>query len=295
MTMPVAPAAKGAPVLYTADDLAFLQHMIMHHQQAIDMGALMAGRAEHPELIRFAGLVADAQRAEIRHMQDMLDLAAARGLTPPEHHMHGDPPMAGMLSEAEMAALKAAKGPAFERLWLEGMIFHHEGGLAMARAQELRQVMEQRQPAQLAEMVDDILVVQRAEIGLMKGRLAEWGLAEAGDRRAPAAEVASPQTDAALAAGKPVTVLGVAVDDTDVAGVQVAVHDETRDRWLRPGGGWGERQGLAADLIGSGPSSAAWRFTFTPPGKGRYSVTVEATDASGKKSAAAEPWRVEAR
>jgi uncharacterized protein (DUF305 family) len=293
---PRPPGKTQPPPLYTADDLAFLQHMIMHHQQAVEMGALMEGRAEHPELIRFAGLVADAQRAEIAAMQGMLDLAAARGLAAPEHHMHGDPPMAGMLSAAEMAALAAAKGPAFERLWLQGMMFHHEGGLAMARAQELRQALDGRQPAQLAVMVDDILVGQRAEIGIMKGWLDAWGLAEAGDRRAPAVEVQSPPSATAVRAGTALTVFGVAVDDGGIAGAQAAVHDLARDRWLGRGGTWGGgRQTVTADLVGSGPASAAWRLDFTPPSPGRYTVEVEATDAAGKRAAAADAWTVEAR
>jgi uncharacterized protein (DUF305 family) len=293
---PAGPPGQGqAPPLYTADDLAFLQHMIMHHQQAVAMGALMDGRAEHPELIRFAGLVADAQRAEIAAMQGLLDLAAARGLTPPAHHMHGDPPMAGMLSQAEMAALAAAKGPEFERLWLEGMMFHHEGGLAMARAQELRQALEGRQPDQLAVMVDDILVGQRAEIGIMQGWLAAWGLAGPGDRRPPAVEVQSPSPDTTVRAGTPLTVFGVAVDDRGIAAVEAAVHDLARDRWLRRDGTWGERQTVMAERIGSGPASAAWRLDFTPPSPGGYAVSVEATDAAGKRAAAAEGWAVQAR
>jgi uncharacterized protein (DUF305 family) len=289
------PGQAPAPPLYTADDLAFLQHMIMHHQQAVEMGALMEGRAEHPELIRFAGLVADAQRAEIAAMQGLLDLAAARGLAAPEHHMHGDPPMAGMLSQAEMAALAAAKGPAFERLWLEGMMFHHEGGLAMARAQELRQALDGRQPFQLAGMIDDILVGQRAEIGIMKGWLDDWRLAEAGDRRAPAVEVQSPPPDSAVRARTALTVFGVAVDDRGVAAVAAAVHDLARDRWLRRDGSWGAREARATELIGSGPASAAWRLDFTPPSPGRYAVEVEATDAAGKRASTADAWTVDAR
>jgi uncharacterized protein (DUF305 family) len=296
MPTPAKPTATrpSTPPLYTADDLAFLQHMIMHHQQAVDMGALMEGRAAHPELIRFAGLVADAQRAEIATMQGMLDLAAARGLTPPEHHMHGDPPMAGMLSQAEMKALAAAKGPEFERLWLQGMMFHHEGGLAMTRAQELRQALDGRQPFQLAGMVDDILVGQRAEIGIMQGWLTNWGLAEAGGRRAPALEVQSPPQGAAVGAGKALAVFGVAVGDSGIAGVQTAVHDMARDRWLRRDGTWGARETRPADLIGSGPASAAWRLDFTPPSAGRYTLEAEATDAAGKRSAPAGAWTVEA-
>ena len=299
MTMPAPakapPRQPGQPPLYTADDLAFLQSMIMHHQQAVAMGALMEGRAEHPELIRFAGLVADAQRAEIAAMQGLLNLAAARGLAAPGRHMHGDPPMAGMLSQAEMSALAAAKGPAFERLWLKGMMFHHEGGLAMARAQELRQALDGRQPDQLAVMVDDILVTQRAEIGIMNNWLTSWGLAQAGDRRAPAVEVQSPAPDAAVRVGKPLTVFGVAVDDSGIAGVEATVHDLDKDRWLRRDGTWGARETRSADLVGSGPSSAAWRLDFTPPSPGRYAVTVEATDAAGKRAPAAEAWTVEAR
>jgi uncharacterized protein (DUF305 family) len=292
---PPGQAIKGQPPLYTADDLAFLQHMIMHHQQAVAMGALMEGRAEHPELIRFAGLVADAQRAEIAAMQGLHDLAAARGLSAPEHHMHGDPPMAGMLSQAELTALAAAKGPAFERLWLQGMMFHHEGGLAMARAQELRQALDGRQPDQLAVMVDDILVTQRAEIGIMNTWLTDWGLAQAGDQRAPTAQVQSPSPDAAVRVGAPLTVFGVAVDDTGVASVDAAIHDLAKDRWLRRDGTWGAREARTADLIGSGPASAAWRLDFTPPAPGRYALTVEATDTAGKRTAAAEAWTVEAR
>jgi uncharacterized protein (DUF305 family) len=293
-----APPRTGKPApppLYTADDLAFLQHMIMHHEQAIAMGGLIEGRAEHPELIRFAGLVADAQKAELQHMQGLLELAADRGLAPPVHRMHGDPPMAGMLSEAEMKALAAARGPAFERLWLQGMMFHHEGGLAMARAQELRQALDGRQPDQLAEMVDDILVGQRAEIGIMKGWLDAWGLVQPGDVRAPAVEVQSPPEAATIPVGRATTLFGVAVDDTGLAAVEVAVHDLANDRWLRRDGTWGERQTVAAELIGSGPASAAWRTVFTAPSPGRYAVTAEVADASGKRAATGETWTLEAR
>jgi uncharacterized protein (DUF305 family) len=293
---PARPSGRAqAPPLYTADDLAFLQHMIMHHQQAVAMGALMQGRAEHAELIRFAGLVADAQTAEIAAMQGLLDLAAARGLTTPEHHLHGDPPMAGMLSAAEMAQLAAARGPAFERLWLQGMMFHHEGGLAMARAQELRQALDGRQPFQLAGMIDDILVGQRAEIGIMQGWLTAWGLAQAGDNRPPAVEVQSPPPETAIRAGTALTLFGVAADDSGVAAVEAAVHDLGRDRWLRHDGTWGARETRPVVLIGSGPASAAWRLDFTPPSPGRYGVAVEATDAAGKRAGAAEAWTVEAR
>ena len=83
-----------------------------------------------------------------------------------------------MLSKAQMAALAAASGAEFERLWLQGMIYHHEGALDMGRAQQQRQFESGRQPYGIDVLVDDILVVQRAEITKMKGWLTEWAKAD---------------------------------------------------------------------------------------------------------------------
>jgi uncharacterized protein (DUF305 family) len=79
-----------------------------------------------------------------------------------------------MLSKARMSALAAAKGAEFERLWLEGMIHHHEGALAMGRAQQEYQFKAGRRPYGIDVMVDEILVVQRGEITRMKAWLQEW-------------------------------------------------------------------------------------------------------------------------
>ncbi|HET8697049.1 MAG TPA: DUF305 domain-containing protein, partial [Gammaproteobacteria bacterium] len=114
-------AADGEP-LYNDADLMFLQHMIVHHEQAVAMCAWVPERAAHDELVHFARYVDRGQAAEIAQMQSLLDLAKERGIAIPEHHLHGDPPMAGMLSTAEMRAIEAAHGAEFERLWLEGMI-----------------------------------------------------------------------------------------------------------------------------------------------------------------------------
>jgi len=146
---------RGSP-LYTHDELEFLTHMIVHHEQALDMAALVPARTHREEFVRFA---------------------AERGLEIPQHEMHGDPPMAGMLSKAQMAALAAASGPDFERLWLQGMIYHHQGALDMARAQQEREFESGRAPYGIDVLVDDILVVQRGEITKMRGWLTQWGLA----------------------------------------------------------------------------------------------------------------------
>src|SRR5689334_1819317 len=133
----LAESAANAP-LYTQDDLLFLTHMIVHHEQALEMTALVPSRTQRDELIRFARYLDGAQRVEIDHMKGLLRAAADRGIPVPQHEMHGDPPMTGMLSRAQMAALAAAHGAEFERLWLEGMIYHHEGALTMGREQQQR-------------------------------------------------------------------------------------------------------------------------------------------------------------
>jgi uncharacterized protein (DUF305 family) len=175
---PAGRAQSAGQPLYTDTDLKFLQHMIVHHEQALTMCAWVAERNERDEFVRFARYVARAQAAEIGEMRGLLDLAAQRGLALPEVHLHADPPMAGMLSLAEMQAIAAASGAEFERLWLEGMIRHHDGALAMARAQQQAQLASGRQPYELAVLVEDILIDQKAEIVRMREWLEEWATAE---------------------------------------------------------------------------------------------------------------------
>jgi uncharacterized protein (DUF305 family) len=157
-----------AAVLYTPEDLLFLRHMIVHHEQALELAALVPSRTKREDLVRFARQVDGAQRAEIDQMESLLALAAERGMTIPQHDLHTDAPMPGLLSKAQMDALGAAAGERFERLWLEGMITHHEGALTMGRAQQKRQFESRRQPYGIDVLVDEILVVQRAEITKMK-------------------------------------------------------------------------------------------------------------------------------
>jgi uncharacterized protein (DUF305 family) len=172
--MGLAAARASAQELYTQDELVFLSHMIQHHEQAVELAALVPSRSQREEFIRFARNVDVGQRAEIDQMKSLLRLAADRGLEIPHHDSHGDPPMAGMLSRAQMTALAAARGAEFERLWLEGMIYHHEGALAMGREQQQRQFESGRQPFGIDVLVDDILVVQRAEITRMRAWLQQW-------------------------------------------------------------------------------------------------------------------------
>ena len=173
-TSPAQNAAQPGTPLYTSDDLLFLSHMIVHHQQALELAALVPTRSERTEFIRFARYVDGAQRAEIDQMQSLLSAASERGIPIPHHEMHGDPPMTGMLSKAQMAEVAAAHGAEFERLWLKGMIYHHQGALDMAREQQQLESQSSRQPYGIDVLVDEILVTQRAEITRMQTWLTLW-------------------------------------------------------------------------------------------------------------------------
>lgn len=160
---------------YSLADLTFLTHMIVHHQQALELCGLVNGRSQRAELQQFARYLYDAQQAEIEQMQALLAQAEARGAVIPEAHFHSDPPMAGMVSRAQMSAITRARGAQFERLWLEGMILHHQGAVDMALAQQEAQFRNRNQPFGLDTLVDELLAVQRAEIARMMDWLAGGG------------------------------------------------------------------------------------------------------------------------
>ena len=112
----------------SSDDIMFLQMMIPHHQQAIDISDLALTKSSDSELLALAKNIRDEQAAEIVKMKAWLDKAGA-DLDPGHSMGHG---MGGMLSDSELAALKAATGKNFDLLWLKGMTGHHVGAIDMA-------------------------------------------------------------------------------------------------------------------------------------------------------------------
>jgi uncharacterized protein (DUF305 family) len=111
---------------YSGADVMFLQMMIPHHQQAIDISNLALKSSKDSELISLAKEIIDAQTAEIDQMKGWLKSAGVG--TDPGHSMSG---MGGMLDDGELSALTAATGSTFDRLWLKGMIGHHDGAIHM--------------------------------------------------------------------------------------------------------------------------------------------------------------------
>jgi uncharacterized protein (DUF305 family) len=112
---------------FSGADIMFAQMMIPHHQQAVDMGTLAETRAESPEVKALAAQIKSEQSPEITQMKGWLKEADA----PLE--MGHDMGMGGMLTDSQMTALKNATGAEFDRLYLEGMIAHHEGAIHMAQ------------------------------------------------------------------------------------------------------------------------------------------------------------------
>lgn len=142
-------------------DLMFAQMMIPHHQQAVDMGEIATSRALNPEVLELAQQIANEQAPEIELMQSWLKAAGATD------HMEHDMGMDSMLTDAELETLKAATGAEFDRLYLEGMIAHHEGAIAMAE-----NVVDSKN-AEVAKLAAAIIESQTAQIAYMKELLAK--------------------------------------------------------------------------------------------------------------------------
>ena len=113
--------------VFSGSDIMFAQMMIPHHQQAVDMGTLAETRALSPEIKALAAKIKAEQAPEITQMKGWL--ADANASMDMGHEMG----MGGMLSDTELKALENAKGAAFDKLFLEGMIGHHEGAIHMAQ------------------------------------------------------------------------------------------------------------------------------------------------------------------
>ena len=132
-----APAETRVP-RHTAADTKFMQGMIHHHAQAIEMVELLKTRTQRKDMKLLGLKIEVSQNDEMKMMRNWLK---DRGEEVPMDHGGGHmmmmsagsemPPMPGMLTEKQMKALAAAKGAAFDKLFLEGMIQHHEGALTM--------------------------------------------------------------------------------------------------------------------------------------------------------------------
>ena len=139
-------------------DAMFLQMMIPHHEQAVVMSDLALSTSKDAEVLKLAKQIKDAQAPEIIKMQGWLLDA---GLSKDPGHSMGNG-MGGMLSDSDLSALKGSTGKAFDKLFLAGMIAHHEGAIDMVM------MIENSQDSDVKRLGQDIVKSQTAEIELMK-------------------------------------------------------------------------------------------------------------------------------
>jgi uncharacterized protein (DUF305 family) len=172
-TLPSSSRAILPPL--AAADVEFMQGMIMHHAQAVEMTAMIASHTENKDLRSLGARINSSQSDEIKFMKRWL---AARS-EPVQKTMQDMPGMdmaqdamalmPGMLTPEQMQALRNAKGAEFDRLFLVGMIQHHNGALTMVK--DLFDTAGAGQDAELFDFATDADNSQRAEIRIMESML----------------------------------------------------------------------------------------------------------------------------
>ncbi|GAA4713810.1 Uncharacterized conserved protein, DUF305 family [Promicromonospora umidemergens] len=169
---------RPAQAPFSEADAAFLSDMILHHGQATEMAGLVRERSESEQVTKFAARIDVVQDSEIDLMSGWLeendypvplDVEGGDGSGPraPEHG-HDPDDMPGMLTDAEMASLEKASGAEFDRLFLEGMIKHHEGALTMCE-----EVAGSGSEERVIELATNIAADQMAEIDRMANMRAD--------------------------------------------------------------------------------------------------------------------------
>ncbi len=170
------PATRATLPSRSAKDVEFMQGMITHHAQAVEMTAWIAARTQNKDIELIGARISQSQADEIKFMTQWLETrgepvaAPMKGMSDPHSHAgHGtghEMMMPGMLTGQQMDALKNAKGANFDRLFLTGMIQHHEGALVMVK--ELFDTAGAGQDAELFNFATDVDSGQRAEIRSMQ-------------------------------------------------------------------------------------------------------------------------------
>jgi uncharacterized protein (DUF305 family) len=184
------PSTRGTLPALSAADVDFMQGMIVHHAQAVEMTAMIPSHTQNEALRSLGARISSSQSDEIKFMKRWL---AARGEpistgmakmpgmdmsheTSPETSHEGMALMPGMLTPQQMEALRKAKGPKFDHLFLVGMIQHHNGALTMVK--DLFDTAGAGQDAELFNFATDADNTQRAEIRIMENMLKKETLEE---------------------------------------------------------------------------------------------------------------------
>jgi uncharacterized protein (DUF305 family) len=139
--------------------------MIPHHEQAVELSAMVPDRSTNAELITLAQQISAAQQPEINVMKVFLVQWNENPETNSGHAGHGNT-MQGMVDAATMTKLQSLQGAEFDKLWLESMISHHQGAIEMAKAE-----VANGQNVDVKSMAQTMVDTQQSEIGQMKQML----------------------------------------------------------------------------------------------------------------------------
>ena len=169
-TISAAEASDLAGIRFTEADVRFMQGMISHHAQALEMTALLDTSTASDAMRATALRIELSQEDEIEMMQDWLRERGQDVTAVDAHHAEGFQPMPGMLTADEMASLAGAEGVAFDRLFLELMIKHHRGAVTMV--ENLLRQPGAAQDSVLFGFTSDVVADQTAEINRMDAMMA---------------------------------------------------------------------------------------------------------------------------
>ncbi|WP_393915925.1 DUF305 domain-containing protein [Halostreptopolyspora alba] len=140
-------------------DAEFMVQMIEHHKQALDMSELAEDRADRDAIVSIAERIYDAQNAEIKAMQGWVD----SNVDDPQEYEIDHSEMPGMATPEEMAELEDSSGDDFDRLFVDLMVTHHEGGVTMAE-----DVLIDGESDMISSFASDVIATQRGEIARMR-------------------------------------------------------------------------------------------------------------------------------
>jgi uncharacterized protein (DUF305 family) len=180
-TKTLPPSTHGTLPPRSQADVLFMQGMIMHHSQAVEMTALISSHTKNEDLRSLGARISSSQQDEIKFMKRWLT-ARGESLSMPADNMPDMPNMPtmqmsreqknlmpGMLTSQQMHALRNAKDSAFDHLFLTGMIQHHQGALTMVK--DLFNTAGAGQDADVFNFATDADNTQTAEIRIMQAML----------------------------------------------------------------------------------------------------------------------------
>jgi uncharacterized protein (DUF305 family) len=153
-------SSNNSGVELSSVDAMFLEMMIPHHNQAVEIAHLAEKNTKNPEILEIAKAIDEEQDKEVKLMSGWL------GKTGGNEHAHEGHTMDGMLSPEQMESLEKAKDTEFDKLFLEGMILHHEGAIDMT------QMVVESFNKEIRNLASSIISSQTAQIEQMKKLLA---------------------------------------------------------------------------------------------------------------------------